>query len=84
MNQHYFAPCPRGLAGGLADELRELGATNVVAQDAGTAFEGDLTTAYRANLHSRIASRILWRAAHFPYETEQHIYDAALLQPWPS
>jgi len=84
LSNHYFAPCPRGLAGVLADELRSFGATNVLAQDAGTAFEGDVVTAYRANLHSRIASRILWRAAHFAYENEQHIYDAAMLQPWPS
>jgi putative N6-adenine-specific DNA methylase len=84
LSNHYFAPCPRGLAGVLADELRSFGATNVLAQDAGTAFEGDVVTAYRANLYSRIASRILWRAAYFAYENEQHIYDAAMLQPWPS
>jgi len=84
LSEHFFAPCPRGLAGVLADELRELGAANILAQEAGTAFEGDMALAYRANLQSRIASRVLWRAAHFAYENEQHIYDAAMLQPWPS
>ena len=84
MSEHFFAPCPRGLAGVLAAELESLGATNLQAQDAGVSFEGDKALGYRANLHSRIASRILWRVAYFPYEKEQHIYDAALLLPWPS
>ena len=84
MSEHYFAPCPRGLAGVLATELQSLGATNLLAQEAGVSFEGDKALGYRANLHSRIASRILWRVAYFPYEQEQHIYDAAFLQPWPS
>ncbi|MEO8100953.1 MAG: THUMP domain-containing protein [Betaproteobacteria bacterium] len=84
MSEHFFAPCPRGLAGVLAAELQALGATELLAQEAGVSFEGDKALGYRANLHSRIASRILWRAAHFPYEREQHIYDAAFLQPWPS
>ena len=84
MSEHYFAPCPRGLATVLADELTSLGATNTLAQDAGVAFEGDIACGYRANLQSRVASRILWRAAHFAYEKEQHIYDAAALLPWPS
>ena len=84
MSEHYFAPCPRGLAGVLAAELQALGAINLQAHEAGVAFEGDKALGYRANLRSRIASRILWRAAHFPYEQEQHIYDAAFLQPWPA
>ncbi len=84
MSASYFAPCPRGLAGVLARELAELGALNVTEQEAGVAFDAELPVAYRANLRSRVASRILWRVAHFPYEREQHIYDAALLQPWPS
>lgn len=84
MSEHYFAPCPRGLAGVLAEELKSIGAASTVAHDAGVAFEGDLACAYRANLHSRIASRILQRVAHFAYEKEQHIYDAVHLLPWPS
>ena len=84
MSEHFFAPCPRGLSGVLASELQALGAFSLQAQEAGVAFEGDKALGYRANLHSRIASRILWRVAYFPYEQEQHIYDAAFLQPWPA
>ena len=81
---HYFAPCPRGLSGVLAEELTLLGATTVHAQEAGVAFEGDQPLGYRANLHSRIASRVLQRVALFPYANEQQIYDAAVMLAWPS
>jgi len=80
----FFAQCPRGLSGVLATELDRLGATNVVATDAGVAFKGNTEVAYRANLHSRIATRILWHVAQFPYKTEHDIYDTAMLLPWPS
>ena len=82
--EHYFAPCPRGLSGVLADELTALGATTTHAQEAGVAFDGDKALGYLANLHSRMASRILQRVAHFPYENEQQIYDATAMLAWPS
>jgi putative N6-adenine-specific DNA methylase len=82
--EKFFAQCPRGLAGVLSNELQALGASALVPTDAGVAFEGDLLLAYRANLHSRIASRILWEVANFPYKDEHEIYDTALLLPWPS
>ena len=64
--EHYFAPCPRGLAAVLADELTALGAATASAQEAGVEFQGDKALGYRANLHSRMASRVLQRVAHFP------------------
>ena len=82
--EHYFAPCPRGLAGVLADEINALGAVTAHAQEAGVAFEGDKPLGYRVNLHSRVASRVLQRVAHFPYANEQQIYDAAAMLAWPS
>jgi putative N6-adenine-specific DNA methylase len=86
MNQ-YFAQCPRGVAGVLADELIALGAKNCVATDAGVAFDGEgdsLELGYRANLHSRIATRILWQLAEFPYQNEHDVYDAVHLLAWTS
>ncbi len=83
MTERYFAPCPRGLAPLLADELKKLGAQDVAPDDAGCAFRGEFDLACAANLHSRIASRVLWQVAHFPYQKEQQIYDAAKALPWP-
>jgi len=74
---YFFAPCPRGLAQVLAEELAELGAARCAPADAGVGFEGPFELVYRANLHSRIASRILWRVARFPYASEEDVYKGA-------
>lgn len=78
----FFAPCPRGLEKLLADELTALGAQDVYSRDGGAGFTGDWALCYRVNLHSRLASRILWRVADGEYRNEQDIYDAALALPW--
>jgi putative N6-adenine-specific DNA methylase len=79
---YFFAPCPRGLAPALAEELAELGAKDCEAADAGVSFTGAFDLVYIANLHSRIASRILWRTAKFPYKTEDDIYNGANAVKW--
>ena len=81
--QSFFATCPRGLESVLARELEACGARDARAVGGGVQFAGELGTCYRANLQSRIASRILWRIADAPYETEHDVYDAALRVPWP-
>ncbi|TXT26786.1 MAG: putative N6-adenine-specific DNA methylase [Gallionellaceae bacterium] len=82
MKEHFFAPCPRGLEAVLADELRGLGAQDVRATDGGVHFCGGWPLCYRVNLHSRIASRVLWRVAASDYRSEQDIYNAACALPW--
>ena len=81
--EHFFAPCPRGLEAVLAQELAALGAAEVRATDGGVHFAGPYALAYRANLESRIASRVLWRVAVAPYRTEEDIYKATLALDWP-
>ncbi|HNT27809.1 MAG TPA: THUMP domain-containing protein [bacterium] len=82
MTEHFFASCPRGLETVLSDELAALGAGGVRLDEGGVHFEGDLSLCYRANLHSRIASRILWRISVSDYHAEQDIYDTASALPW--
>jgi putative N6-adenine-specific DNA methylase len=80
----FFAPCPRGLEKLLADELAALGAAEIHITDGGIAFSGDWPLCYRANLHSRLASRILWRLQEATsYRNEQDIYDIVRALPWP-
>jgi putative N6-adenine-specific DNA methylase len=79
---YFFAPCPRGLSGALAEELGELGAGAIEPGEAGVAFSGAFDLVYIANLHSRIASRVLWRVARFPYKTEEDVYTAAAGVRW--
>jgi len=78
----FFAPCPRGLAPALAEELAGLGAQEVKAAEAGVGFTGPFDLVYAANLHSRIASRILWRVARFAYATQEDIYRNAREMRW--
>ena len=83
MSEHFFAPCPRGLEAPLAAELDALGASDITATDGGAAFAGPIQIAYRANLESRLASRILWRVGHGPYRDENDVYDLAKALDWP-
>jgi putative N6-adenine-specific DNA methylase len=80
----FFAVCPRGLQDLLAVELQACGATGVRATSGGAAFEGAMDVAYSANLHSRLASRVLWRLASGPYRSENDLYEAALAVDWES
>ena len=70
----FHATTPLGLELLLADELTQLGATQVVPGRAGVAFEGRMETAYRACLWSRLANRILWPLARFPAATIEQLY----------
>jgi putative N6-adenine-specific DNA methylase len=79
----YFATCPRGLERLLSDELTSFGAADVRTTDGGVGFSGDWPLCYRANLQSRLASRILWRVkAPMPYRNEQDVYQATYDLPW--
>lgn len=79
---YFFAPCPRGLAPALAEELTALGAHKPQPAEAGVAFTGPFDLVYAANLHSRIASRILWRVAQYPYANENDVYERAKEVRW--
>ncbi|MEO6975016.1 MAG: class I SAM-dependent RNA methyltransferase [Gallionella sp.] len=78
----FFAPCPRGLETVLHHDLEALGAQNVRSTEGGVHFSGDWALCYRANLESRIASRILWRIKETQYRTEQDIFEAAFQLQW--
>jgi putative N6-adenine-specific DNA methylase len=82
VTEHYFAPCPRGLEAALASELAGLGAASIAPTEGGVAFEGALDLAYRANLESRIASRILWRVGGGAYRNERDVYELAHALDW--
>jgi putative N6-adenine-specific DNA methylase len=83
-NVGFFASCPRGLETVLARELSALAAARVTAVDGGVHFSGALTLGYAANLHSRVASRVLWCVGQTRYRTDQDIYDATHALDWPA
>jgi putative N6-adenine-specific DNA methylase len=49
----------------------------------GVAFAGTWETCYRANLWSRVASRVLWKVHEFRYRNEDDVYAATKALEWP-
>lgn len=80
--EKFFATCPRGLEPVLAAELHQLQAEKIRAVGGGVEFSGDFLLCYRANLESRIASRVLWRLAIDDYRNEDDVYRTAFALPW--
>jgi putative N6-adenine-specific DNA methylase len=80
----FFATSPRGLETLLSQELTSLGAHEIRGVAGGAAFSGDWGICLRANLWSRIASRILWRVAELDYRDENDLYAAAKAIDWPA
>ncbi len=82
-SEHSFiAPTSRGTEGVLAAELRALGAAGVEEVRGAVRFEGPLSTAYRALLWSRVASRVLLVLRRFPAPDERALYDAVRAIRW--
>jgi putative N6-adenine-specific DNA methylase len=81
--EKFFASSPRGLEPLLAAELASLGAQGAQEVPGGVAFSGDWKVCYKANLWSRLASRILWCVAEFDYAGEDDLYAAARKVDWP-
>jgi putative N6-adenine-specific DNA methylase len=82
MTLQLFAPCPRGLEALLAEELLRLGAHEAAPVDGGVAFGGEERLLYRANLESRLASRVLLAVGRSRYRKEEDIYRAARELDW--
>jgi putative N6-adenine-specific DNA methylase len=82
-SEAFFASCPRGLEELLLQELKTFNAENTHGVPGGVSFSGSWEICYRANLWSRIASRILWRVADFSYRNETELYAAARAVAWP-
>lgn len=78
----FFATAPLGIEPLLAQELRDLGITEVTESRAGVAFGGDLETAYRVCLWSRLANRVLMPVARFPAATPEALYQGVFAIDW--
>ena len=78
----FFATCPRGLETVLVQELSALDAAQVIATEGGVRFSGPMAVCYRANLESRVASRVLWQIDSAAYRLEEDVYRHARSMPW--
>ncbi|MDR1317545.1 MAG: THUMP domain-containing protein [Spirochaetales bacterium] len=71
-----------GLEDVLAEELKTLGARDILKQKLAVSFRGDTALLYQANLCLRTALRVLVPLREFHAETTSHIYSAAYDFPW--
>ncbi len=79
-----FASTPKATEELLVTELKTLGAESIKATIAGVSFQGDLATAYRVCLWSRIASRVLLVLASFPIKSQDDLYRGVQKIDWVS
>ncbi|MDS1140995.1 THUMP domain-containing protein [Pusillimonas sp. SM2304] len=77
-----FTPCPQGLEEALAEEMQALGFGDAEPARAGCRFHTDWTGILRANLYSRLATRVLVQVAHGPVRHEDDILELARQTPW--
>ncbi len=82
MNLHMVAPCLFGIEGLVSDELKNLGAENVAAENGRVFFEGDENILVRANINSRFSERVLIVLRRFRAETFTELFDAVKLINW--
>ena len=81
-NLRFFATSPKGISPLLVEELKGLGAGDVKETQAGASFTGDLETAYRACLWSRLANRVLMPIARVPAGDPEELYRNVISIPW--
>lgn len=77
-----FTSCPAGVESLLAAELATLGAADLREVSAGVQAGGDLATAYRICLWSRLASRVLLQLDRFPAPDADALYAGVQRVDW--
>ncbi len=77
-----FASTPKAMENLLVEELQSLGINTLKTTVAGVAFQGDLETAYRVCLWSRIANRVLLVLSRFSVQSQQDLYDGVQKIDW--
>jgi len=77
-----FLTCPKGLDGLLLEEAQALGLTEARAQVSAIRGKGDLETAYRLCLWSRLANRVLLVLSRFPVNNAEDLYMGVNAVSW--
>lgn len=75
-------PCLLGAEGMVADELRRMGAQNVMPENGRVLFDGSPAMTVRANLRSRFSERIQIRLGTFEAKTFEELFENVKSLPW--
>lgn len=82
MKQRYAATCLFGIEGLLADELRNMGASEVASENGRVLFSGGWDILCRANICSRFAERIMIFIGSFTAKSFDELFDGVKSLPW--
>ena len=82
MELQMTAPCLLGLEGLVAEELRQMDAREVTAENGRVFFNGDQAMLARANINSRFSERILIVLDRFTAVTFEELFQAVRRLPW--
>ena len=82
MKINFCVPCLLGLEGLIADELREMGAEDVNAENGRVLFSGDEHILARANICSRFSERILVMIGTFEAHSFEELFQGTKKLPW--
>ena len=76
------APCIFGVEGILAEEIKRLGAENVVSENGRVFFEGDINTLATANICLRTAERVLLVIGMFEATSFEELFEKTYSLNW--
>jgi len=82
MNINFVIPCLLGLEKLIADEMKDLGAENVVSENGRVLFSGDENILARANICSRYAERIQILVGSFEAHSFEQLFEGTKALPW--
>ncbi len=82
MNINFVVPCLLGLEAPIADELREMGASDVRAENGRVLFSGDEHILARSNICSRFSERIQVLVGTFEAHTFEQLFQGTKKLPW--
>ncbi len=82
MTMNFVVPCLMGVESLIANELKEIGAENVKAENARVLFSGDENILARANICLRHAERIQILLGSFHAETFEELFQGVLQIPF--
>jgi putative N6-adenine-specific DNA methylase len=78
----YFATVARGLESLAAEELTEIGATDIAPGFCGVSFQGDRELLYRVNLWARLPFRVLVKLGDLPSIDDDELFSSIQSIDW--
>jgi len=82
MKMNFVIPCLLGLESLISDELKQLEAENVRAENGRVLFSGDENILARVNINSRYAERVQVLVAEFEARSFEELFQGTKAAPW--